>query len=73
MLRPPANENTLLMISVIIPTYNRAAFLKEAIESVLNQEYFEKPGQANSFEILVIDGGSTSSTPEIAKSFGGNP
>jgi len=41
--------------SVIIPTYNRSHLLKEAIESVLKQNYSD-------FEILVIDDGSTDNT-----------
>ena len=40
------------MVSVIITTYNRRAFLKPAVLSVLNQDYKDK-------EIIVIDDGST--------------
>ena len=57
------------MISVIIPTYNRASFLEEAIQSVLDQDYFARHG-ASSFEFLVIDDGSTDDTEDIVKSFG---
>lgn len=57
------------MISVIIPTYNRASFLKEAVQSVLDQDYFILNGH-NSFELLVIDDGSTDNTREIVQSFG---
>jgi glycosyltransferase involved in cell wall biosynthesis len=57
------------MISVIIPTYNRASFLEEAIQSVLGQDYFVRNG-ASSFEFLVIDDGSTDNTKDIVKSFG---
>jgi glycosyltransferase involved in cell wall biosynthesis len=39
------------MVSVVITTYNRRAFLKEAVLSVLNQDYKDK-------EIIVIDDGS---------------
>jgi len=49
-------------ISVIIPTYNKAQYLKEAIESVLNQAYKE-------IEVIVIDDGSTDDTGEVIKSF----
>ena len=58
-----------LMISVIIPTFNRALFLGEAIRSVLDQEYFVQNGPS-SFELLVIDDGSTDATREIVRSFG---
>ncbi|MCX5811253.1 MAG: glycosyltransferase [Proteobacteria bacterium] len=40
------------MVSVIITTYNRRRFLKEAVVSVLNQDYQNK-------EVIVIDDGST--------------
>ncbi len=57
------------MISVIIPTFNRASWLDEVIQSVLNQDYFVR-NNSNSFEFLVIDDGSTDNTEEIVKSFG---
>lgn len=44
-----------------MPTYNVAPYVKEAIESVLNQTY-------HNFELLVIDDCSTDNTVEIAKS-----
>jgi len=49
-------------ISVIIPTYNRADLITRAISSVLNQTY-------KSFEIIVIDDGSTDNTKEVLKSY----
>ncbi len=45
----------MAMVSVIIPTYNRCEFVKEAVESVLQQSLTD-------FEILVIDDGSTDNT-----------
>ena len=57
------------MISVIIPTYNRAPCLGEAIQSVLDQDYFMRNG-SSSFELLVVDDGSTDSTRDVVHSFG---
>lgn len=57
------------MISVIIPTYNRASFLKNAIESVLAQEYFQPPHRF-SYELLIVDDGSTDKTRDVVASFG---
>jgi len=49
-------------ISVIIPTYNRKALLKKAIDSVLNQSYQE-------FELIIIDDGSTDETKELIRKY----
>jgi len=52
-------------ISVIIPAFNRANFLKKAIESVLSQTY-------QGFELIVVDDGSTDNTYEIVSEFKNN-
>jgi len=49
-------------VSVIIPVYNGAAFIAEAIESVLDQTF-------NDYELIAVDDGSTDETPGIIKSF----
>ena len=51
-------------ISVIIPTYNRAALLREAIDSTLRQTFRD-------LEILVVDDGSKDATPEVARDYAG--
>jgi glycosyltransferase involved in cell wall biosynthesis len=50
-------------ISVIIPTYNRCWILKEAIDSVLSQEYTD-------FEIIVVDDGSNDATAALLSTYG---
>jgi len=47
---------------VIIPVYNAEKFIKETIESVLEQTYQD-------FEIIIIDDGSTDKSAEVIKSF----
>jgi glycosyltransferase involved in cell wall biosynthesis len=49
-------------ISVIIPTYNRAHLLPDAINSVLKQTYRD-------FEIIVVDDGSVDNTKEVVEKF----
>ncbi len=50
------------MISVIIPTYNRAGFLGRAVSSVLAQSLRE-------LELIIVDDGSSDETSEIVQSF----
>ncbi len=50
-------------VSVIIPTWNRAASLREAVGSVASQDFTDR-------EIIVVDDGSTDDTPSVARALG---
>lgn len=58
-LPPPAAQRPT--VTVIIPTYNRAATLPRAIDSVLRQTHAD-------LELLVVDDGSTDDTPAVMES-----
>lgn len=53
-------------VSVIIPNYNHAIYLKERIESVLNQSY-------DNFELIILDDCSTDNSKDIIESYSNNP
>jgi len=50
-------------VSVIIPSYNSAKYLTDAVESVLNQTFRD-------YEVLVIDDGSTDDTEAVMRRYG---
>jgi glycosyltransferase involved in cell wall biosynthesis len=52
----------LPLVSVIIPIYNGAAYLREAIESILLQTY-------SNFELIIINDGSKDESASIIKQF----
>jgi glycosyltransferase involved in cell wall biosynthesis len=51
------------VVSVVIPCYNAAPFLRETLESALNQTH-------PPLEVIVVDDGSTDDSAAIARSFG---
>ncbi|MEX2400210.1 MAG: glycosyltransferase family 2 protein [Rhodothermales bacterium] len=50
------------LTSVILPAYNAAPYIREALQSVFDQTY-------PSFEIIVVDDGSTDGTAEIVREY----
>jgi glycosyltransferase involved in cell wall biosynthesis len=55
--------NERLRVSVVMPSYNQARFIKESIDSVLTQDY-------TAIDLHVMDGGSADGTVDILASYG---
>ncbi|HAI82484.1 MAG TPA: glycosyl transferase family 2, partial [Chitinophagaceae bacterium] len=51
-----------MLVSLIMPTFNRAHLLTAAIESVLEQTYTQ-------WELIIIDDGSTDTSEELVKQY----
>lgn len=58
-----ANVSDVPLVSVVIPTFNQARWLGEAIDSALAQTYAP-------LEVVVVDNGSTDSTPRVIAEYG---
>jgi glycosyltransferase involved in cell wall biosynthesis len=50
------------MVSVVIKSYNHAAYIHQSIQSILDQSFQD-------FEIVITDDGSTDKTPDIIRKF----
>lgn len=53
-----------MLLSIIIPTRNRAKYLVNALESITKQTFPQEE-----FEVIVVDNGSTDNTKEVVNSF----
>lgn len=51
-------------VSVVIPAYNSAQYLGEAVQSIFDQTF-------DDYEIIVVDDGSTDNTRDLVESYGG--
>lgn len=49
-------------VSITVPTLNRSRYLGKTVKTILKQTYKD-------FELLIVDDGSTDSTPEVARRF----
>jgi glycosyltransferase involved in cell wall biosynthesis len=53
-------------VSVILNSFNQAAYVREAVESVLGQTF-------DDYELILVDNGSTDATPEILRAYERHP
>ena len=50
------------VVSIIIPAYNASRFIRQCIESILNQDFLD-------WELIIIDDGSTDDTKMICEEY----
>ena len=53
------------LVSIILPVYNHGEFLRDSIQSILNQDY-------RNFELIIVNDGSTDSTNQILVEYSEN-
>lgn len=58
----PARESKELLVSIIVPNFNHAPFLRQRLESIFSQTY-------KNFEVILLDDSSRDSSSEILKEF----
>src|ERR1700688_1532416 len=61
---PPMETTKQPRVSILLPTYNRAALLRRAVQSVFRQSFPD-------WELIVLDDGSTDGTEAMLKEFMG--
>ena len=52
----------MALVRIVVPTYNRAALLREALESARGQTFRD-------FELIIVDDGSTDGTQDVVAEF----
>ncbi len=57
-----SQQKIVPLISVILPVYNSEAYIRESIDSILNQSY-------SNFEFLILNDGSSDNSEEIILSY----
>lgn len=62
-----SNRSAMIIITVIVATYNRCDLLKEALMSL-----FEQTRDRYKYEIIVVDNNSTDNTRQVAQEFAAN-
>ena len=58
----PVHQGKVPVASVVIPTYNRKTYIRETLDSVLEQNFPD-------FEVIVVDDGSTDGTHEVIQPY----
>lgn len=71
--RQPDAETSLLsplphhpLVSVVVPSFNYAKYLKDTVDSALAQDY-------DALEVIVVDGASTDGTVDLLRTYDGDP
>lgn len=62
--KPETFSENQILLSVIIPTRNRAALLYNALEAITKQTF-----PASRYEVIIVDNGSTDATAEVCQHF----